>query len=67
MFDVEDRSWIVKSVMAANADAEITFFLPPAYHPDPNSLDETDAIALPSPGKTSAEDYDLASKEALPN
>jgi hypothetical protein len=67
MFDVQDRSWIAKSVMAANADAEITFSLPPTYHPDPNSLDEANAIALPAPAKTSAERYDLVSKDVLAN
>ncbi|HYD86261.1 MAG TPA: hypothetical protein VEA80_02190 [Vitreimonas sp.] len=67
MFDVEDRSWIAKSVVTPNADAEITFSLPPTYHPDPNSLDEAGAIALPAPATTSAERYDLASKDVLPN
>ena len=67
VFDVADRSWVAKSVMAGNADAEITFSLPPTYRPDPNSLDETGAIALPAPAKSSAERYDLASKDVLAN
>lgn len=67
MFDVEDRSWIAKSVLAKNADAEITFALSPTYQTDQNSLDNAGAVALPAPGKMSAERCDLASKDVLPN
>jgi hypothetical protein len=67
MFDVEDRSWLAKSIMAARADAEITFSLPPTYHPDPNSLNEVDAIPLPAPAQTRGERYDIASKDVPAN
>ena len=67
MFDVEDRSWIAESVKVANAEAEITFSLQPAYYPKPNSLDEASPVALPAPAWTSTEPYDLASKDVLVN
>lgn len=67
MFDIQDRSWIAKSVMATTSDAEITFCLSPTYQPDPYSLDDAGAIALPTPAKMSAELNCLASKDVLAN
>ena len=67
MFDIEDRSWIAKSVMSARAEAEITFSLPATFHPDPNTLDERGAIGLPAPAGSNAESHDLTSKVALRN
>src|SRR5215471_14033625 len=67
MFGYKDRSWIDKSVIAENADAEITFSLQRAFHPNPNALDERNAIALPAPAIPSADPYNLSSKEVLNN
>lgn len=63
MFDPADRTWVAKSVVATNASAEIAFCLSPTYRPDPNSLDEKDAIDLPLPTDTNIERYGLASSD----
>jgi len=67
MFDIDDRSWIAQSVVAQNANAEITFVLYSMFHRDPNSLDEANVIGLPVPGAISSEPIALSSKEALNN
>ena len=67
MFDYEDYSWIANSVIAEKVDVEITFNLLPSFHPDPDSLDETDGIPLPASTTLSTESLKLSSKEALGN
>lgn len=67
MFDVTDRTWITKSAVAASADADIVFSLSPAFHPDPNALDEMGAIALPAPLLASAEPYSPSSNDVFDN
>ncbi|MEL7130103.1 MAG: hypothetical protein AAGK23_11195 [Pseudomonadota bacterium] len=47
MFNIEDRSWISRSTFAESAEAEISFCLATTFNPDPNSLEDASAIALP--------------------
>jgi len=47
LFDTQDRSWVKKSKFVGNAHAEISFSLAPTYQPEPDCLDEDNAISLP--------------------
>lgn len=65
MFDTQDRSWIARSAVAANAYAEVVFYLSPEFYPDPNDLDEKNVIALPVPAGAGVEQGGLSSTDVL--
>ncbi|MEM9881214.1 MAG: hypothetical protein AAF862_18255 [Pseudomonadota bacterium] len=63
MFEIEDRSWISRSVIAAQAEAEIRFCLAPTFHPDPYDIGEdAHEIDLPPAAKHTQHAYDVPSK-----
>jgi hypothetical protein len=67
MFDPQDRSWIARSTVTANAYADVEFYLSAEFYPDPNDLDDTKVIALPLPVGAGVEQGGLSSKDILDN
>ena len=62
MFDINDHSWVARSVPAERAEPEIAFYIAEGFSPDPNSAREEDDVALPRP--TTVTDRRLTSTEA---
>lgn len=65
MFELEDRSWVKKSVSATAASVEVFFDLSDEFHPDPNDLDEATVLPLSIPSDVLEGTSQLFSRDAV--